>query len=314
MPTHHASRSSRLRQSTVNVGLGKLYTSPRKPRNKLKTQTQATNRIHQELKKQSLYKRLYKLLQPPSSPSPLGPASTSNFDDSEWQDEIVLSEDIVDTSTLDSVNEELESQIPTCSTRRTVPNNANFSLYQSWQELLPTLMDSFLAYLSASVGTAVTPVKGDLEGQCKHPQRCITKTTLILCLYFDRESSSSYFFFLRMTILADFISISISSCDCWSISQVLIRNGLFPTAPTQPRMAVSIDLLDFYSALFERSCDAVNAMATALNSFYERRGYHLLNSKVRSRAAVFFLTHSISKGSDLSSTFSAWARIRNSVA
>ena len=48
-------------------------------------------------------------------------------------------------------------------------------------------------------------------------------------------------------------------------------------------MAVSIELLDFYSALFERSCDAVNAMAAALNTFYNRRGFFLVNSKVRVR-------------------------------
>ena len=46
-------------------------------------------------------------------------------------------------------------------------------------------------------------------------------------------------------------------------------------------MAVSVELLDFYSALFERSCDAVNAMAAALNTFYNRRGLFLVNSKVR---------------------------------
>lgn len=45
-------------------------------------------------------------------------------------------------------------------------------------------------------------------------------------------------------------------------------------------MAVSIHLLDFYQALFERSCDAVNAMASALNSFYNRRGFILLNQNV----------------------------------
>jgi len=45
-------------------------------------------------------------------------------------------------------------------------------------------------------------------------------------------------------------------------------------------MAVSIDFLDFYSALFERSCDAVNALAAAMNNFYGRRGFQLLNRNV----------------------------------
>ena len=64
------------------------------------------------------------------------------------------------------------------------------------------------------------------------------------------------------------------------MSQILVRNGLFPTAPSQIRMAISIDLLDFYTALFERSCDAVNAMAAALNTFYTKHGFHFVNEKV----------------------------------
>jgi CxC1 like cysteine cluster associated with KDZ transposases len=70
------------------------------------------------------------------------------------------------------------------------------------------------------------------------------------------------------------------SCECIDMFQVLVSNGLFPTSPSKPRMAVSISLLDFYDALFNRSCDAVNAMASALNSHYTQRGFVLLNSKV----------------------------------
>ncbi|KIJ58223.1 hypothetical protein HYDPIDRAFT_72010, partial [Hydnomerulius pinastri MD-312] len=55
----------------------------------------------------------------------------------------------------------------------------------------------------------------------------------------------------------------------------LLHHGLFPTAPSQPRMAVSIELLAFYRALFERSCDAINALAAALNSHYTRRGFRM---------------------------------------
>ncbi|KIK11678.1 hypothetical protein PISMIDRAFT_19325 [Pisolithus microcarpus 441] len=40
-------------------------------------------------------------------------------------------------------------------------------------------------------------------------------------------------------------------------------------------MAVSVELLAFYRALFERSCDAVNALVSALNSHYIRRGFHM---------------------------------------
>ena len=54
----------------------------------------------------------------------------------------------------------------------------------------------------------------------------------------------------------DLIRTEFHICNCVSLPQILIRNGLFPTAPFLPRMAVSIDLLDLYSALFDRSADA----------------------------------------------------------
>jgi hypothetical protein len=45
-------------------------------------------------------------------------------------------------------------------------------------------------------------------------------------------------------------------------------------------MAVSIDLLNFYHELFERSCDAINAMAAALHSFYKQRGFIMVSKQV----------------------------------
>jgi hypothetical protein len=44
-------------------------------------------------------------------------------------------------------------------------------------------------------------------------------------------------------------------------------------------MAVSVELLAFYRTLFERSCDAVNALASALHTHYVRRGFRITNSK-----------------------------------
>ncbi|KIK15262.1 hypothetical protein PISMIDRAFT_79793, partial [Pisolithus microcarpus 441] len=55
--------------------------------------------------------------------------------------------------------------------------------------------------------------------------------------------------------------------------QVLLHYRLFPTSPSQPHMAVSVKLLAFYRALFERSCDAVNMLVSALNSHYICRGF-----------------------------------------
>ncbi|KAF9041365.1 hypothetical protein BJ165DRAFT_1329754, partial [Panaeolus papilionaceus] len=81
----------------------------------------------------------------------------------------------------------------------------------------------------------------------------------------------------KCIFLLDFRRISVKICGCRSMQQVLVRHGLFPTAPSQSRIAVSIDLLTFYGALFERSCDAINALALALNSFYSRRGFDMVH-------------------------------------
>jgi len=83
-----------------------------------------------------------------------------------------------------------------------------------------------------------------------------------------------------MQLYTDFKSISVTICSCYNIASTLVVHGLFPTAPSQPRIAISIHLLDFYRALFERSCDAVNAVVSALHSFYKQRGFDILDQKV----------------------------------
>lgn len=51
-------------------------------------------------------------------------------------------------------------------------------------------------------------------------------------------------------------------------------------APSQPWMAVSVELLAFYRALFECSCDAINALAVALHLHYTRRSYRMTDKNV----------------------------------
>jgi hypothetical protein len=77
-----------------------------------------------------------------------------------------------------------------------------------------------------------------------------------------------YFYASAELMKTDFRTMDVAGCTCETIPQVLVKNGLFPTAPSQPRIAVSIPLLDFYRALFEQSCDAVSALASTLNKFY----------------------------------------------
>ena len=80
---------------------------------------------------------------------------------------------------------------------------------------------------------------------------------------------------------SDLVNAHIKFCECTGISQALVALGLFPASPIAPRLAVSIDLLDFYFALFERSADAISALAGALKTLYHRRGFPILNEKAR---------------------------------
>lgn len=91
----------------------------------------------------------------------------------------------------------------------------------------------------------------------------------------------------------DFQTMEVQGCHCETIPQRLVVHGLFPTSPNQPRMAISIDLLNFYHTLFEESCDAIHAMSHALKKFYARRGYvlasqHTVSIGIRS-IGFFFL-------------------------
>ena len=74
-----------------------------------------------------------------------------------------------------------------------------------------------------------------------------------------------------------------------SLPQVLIHHGLFPTAPSQPHMAVSIELPAFYRALFERSCDTINALASTLNTHYICCGFHITGHQVSFTVLCMYL-------------------------
>ncbi|KAG1721817.1 uncharacterized protein EDB91DRAFT_1023552, partial [Suillus paluster] len=64
------------------------------------------------------------------------------------------------------------------------------------------------------------------------------------------------------------------------LAQVLVHHGLFPTAPSQPCMAISVNLLTFYCALFEHSCNAILALASALKTHYAHRCFQMINADV----------------------------------
>ncbi|KAG9309102.1 hypothetical protein JVU11DRAFT_10986 [Chiua virens] len=109
--------------------------------------------------------------------------------------------------------------------------------YANWKALLPTLVEPYLQYMACTLGKPLGTIL-DRISLC-HTTDCGLKHTKILCLMFDH-----------------FTFVDVGSCKCSSLSKVLLDFGLFPSVPSQPRMAISMDLLALYRALFERSCDA----------------------------------------------------------
>lgn len=281
----------RARLTATNYGPGSHFTSPQKGRApKRKAEQKATTFLDIENKRRRLQEQFESLLSSSSS-TPLNSDSFSTADNTlEAAKGMVTNND--DSEPDDQWVDEPETapcQPPTpkilqAKKRRTIPDFAAQNLYAKWRVLLPSLVEPLLGYLSDSVGKPLQSIDENLKAKCQGgSRRCEVKNTAVLCLYFDCKyhySVSVNIYHSEVTI-TDFKTVNVEHCSCNHISSTLVRHGLFPTAPEQIRMAVSIDFLDFYGALFERSCDAVNAMAAALNTFYTRRGYFLMNTKVR---------------------------------
>ena len=162
--------------------------------------------------------------------------------------------------------------------RRVVPDAAAHRLYNNWLSLIPTLVDDYLAYMQQTQGRlGRSPA---LDTSSCSDGICPVKEFTIQCLHVDCMCTSFIIPYDLLTQIIDLQVTTFRACNCATLPQRLVRNGLFPTSSQQPRFAVSIDLLDFYFALFERSADAVTALAGALKSIYRRRGFAILNGKV----------------------------------
>ncbi|KAG1857649.1 hypothetical protein C8R48DRAFT_775569 [Suillus tomentosus] len=146
------------------------------------------------------------------------------------------------------------------------PDRSTQTLYSSWSTLIPTLIEAQLQYSAQTHGKPLEKI-----------QKVISTVS---AGKYTRED-------VHIDSLLGFETIEALSCQCSSLPQVLIHHGLFPTAPSQPQMAVSLELLSFYRALFERSCDAINALTCALKTYYFCRGFQLTDSKATKYENLF---------------------------
>ncbi|EMD30807.1 hypothetical protein CERSUDRAFT_60815 [Gelatoporia subvermispora B] len=135
------------------------------------------------------------------------------------------------------------------------------SMHSRWTILLPTIVEPLLRYLQRSSGKPVS-TQFVPQHHCISPE-CAQRKQDVTILFWDHYEI-----------------FSVPYCHCTPLVHVLVTSGMFPTSPTQPRIAVSIDLLEFYFAIFERSGDAVTALARAMRNYYTRRGWRVLDDKV----------------------------------
>ncbi|KAG2337311.1 hypothetical protein BDR05DRAFT_978544 [Suillus weaverae] len=135
------------------------------------------------------------------------------------------------------------------------------ALYKNWLALIPTLVDPVLCYFRQTWGKALENI---------HPVISVCGKKQIFA-----------------DIYAGLTSTDVLSCTCSTLHQVLVHHGLFLTAPSQPQMAVSINLLSFYRVLFERLCDAINALASALKNHYSWWGNIYLHSWITTNTLGF---------------------------
>jgi hypothetical protein len=191
MAPHSDTRAAQLTTS----GLGTQFVSPRKPRDKRKTQT-LVELPGQKSKQHQLQAKLASLLAgkptgsseqvliepelpltppPPDEQVPSG--AGKNSDSCFFEDEVP------------SYAELQDSDIPLLNTtpsRRILPDRTATRLYDSWKVLIPTLVNAQLEYTRRTMGNILEQPAAVLSA-CRS-QKCAQSRTSLIGLFFDSES------------------------------------------------------------------------------------------------------------------------------
>ncbi|KAJ7435827.1 hypothetical protein FB451DRAFT_1461458 [Mycena latifolia] len=254
-------RSARADQRASTSGAGRHFTSPIKTRDKHKNQPILTTGASRKAEKEkALRARMNAILHPPVAPTPTSDSGdplhpSAGLSESEGDMEMAW----VDEPPAPPAPPMPPSPPPLGSA--CMHQLARERRHQSWDLLLPQLIAPFTAYRQASHGQRPTPIPNLLQHDCVVScGRSITAQ--VQCLYLTHPES-----------------VHVITCSCMPVPVLLVRHGVFPTSPSQCRTGVSIDFLDVYRALFERSCDAITALAAALHTVYDRRGFRVISTR-----------------------------------
>ncbi|KAJ3554830.1 hypothetical protein NM688_g2903 [Phlebia brevispora] len=256
-------RSKRYQQ-LVSPGLGRQYISPKKSDRHIRLADKArVPQLGLNGRIRALNTKLQALL---SSASPGIVVEEPSAPDASLQQETVEENHLC---TVESVNEEgskhseekAHSAKSTPRKRRLFPDGKTHKFYDRFRSLLPDLEKPYLEYTERSMKRPTVTTFTPTCATCSN-SFCPSTASPVTLLFWDH-----------------FEVHNIWHCECTSLPVVLVRNGMFPSAPSDPHLAISIDLLDFYYMLFQRSGDAITAMAAALHKFYIHRGWQVVNVK-----------------------------------
>lgn len=70
--------------------------------------------------------------------------------------------------------------------------------------------------------------------------------------------------------------LELNVCDCRPAPDQLIRQGLFPNAPSRPSIAADFQLLDIISASFIHLALNVTGWVALLEQIWSSNGFHFL--------------------------------------
>lgn len=177
----------------VTKGLGHHFQSPRRPRDKTKTQA-LVHVAGQANKRRRLAARLEQL-EGKTPFSPPAASSANAFDQTDYDHEENIDQMDQDYTPSDAeVEHEEQADVSTQDhdghpvvhpQRRILPDPPAQRLCMSWKVLIPTVIVPYLSYVSRTLGRPLPAIPASLS-LCKH-NNCMSKSLNILCLLSNRK-------------------------------------------------------------------------------------------------------------------------------
>ena len=141
----------------------------------------------------------------------------------------------------------------------------------SWSEgVIPSMIQPYLKLLRESENLR----KMDGARAKVGCTGCGQRRLGVSCIYFERRPS--IYITKDRQLKTGTIGIEkIILCTCKAPALQLLAMGLFPCAPSEPSLAVDLNMLDFLQGLFVNSAPNVTAWCKTLESFLSARNFKL---------------------------------------